>query len=65
MPDDGHETVVESNFDVYPLTSRATRTTGSAHDATQRRIDDALRIAKRYVYLEQTVLPSRNLTTFV
>jgi biphenyl 2,3-dioxygenase beta subunit len=36
---------------------------GSRHD-TLRRVDDTFQIAKRVVYLEQTVLLSRNLTNF-
>jgi hypothetical protein len=64
--DEGHERSSSNPSSTSTaLAARATRTTGSAHAATLRRIDDAPRIAKRYVYLEQTVLLSRNLTNLV
>jgi 3-phenylpropionate/cinnamic acid dioxygenase small subunit len=63
--DDGDELTVESNFHVYRtrLKSEEDSWIGSRHD-TLRRVDDTFQIAKRVVYLEQTVLLSRNLTNF-
>jgi len=63
--DDGHELAVESNFHVYRtrLKSEEDSWIGSRHD-TLRRVDDTFQIARRFVYLEQTVLLSNNLTNF-
>lgn len=63
--DDGHELTVESNFHVYRtrLKSEEDSWIGSRHD-TLRRVDETFQIANRAVYLEQTVLLSRNLTNF-
>jgi biphenyl 2,3-dioxygenase beta subunit len=63
--DDGDELTVESNFHVYRtrLKSEEDSWIGSRHDML-RRVDDTFEIAKRVVYLEHTVLLSRNLTNF-
>ena len=63
--DNGHDLTVESNFQVYRtrLKSEEDSWIGSRHD-TLRRLGDTFHIAQRLVYLEQTVLLSRNLTNF-
>ena len=64
--DDGNELTVELNFHIYRtrLKSEEDSWIGSRHD-TLRRVDDTFRIAKRFVYLEQTVLLSRNLSNLL
>jgi len=56
---------VHSNFHLYRtrLKSEEDSWIGSRHDLL-RRTDAGLRIAKRTIYLEQTVLLSRNLSIF-
>jgi 3-phenylpropionate/cinnamic acid dioxygenase small subunit len=63
--DEGNELTVESNFHLYRtrLKSEEDSWIGSRHD-TLRRSGDSFQIAKRWVYLEQTVLLSRNLSNF-
>ena len=63
--DDGHELRVESNFHVYRTRLRSEEDSwiGSRRDVL-RREDGALRIAGRTIFLEQTVLLSRNLSNF-
>lgn len=63
--DDGIEMTVESNFHLYRtrLKSEEDSWIGSRHDLL-RRTDAGLRIARRTVLLEQTVLLSRNLSSF-
>lgn len=63
--DEGNELAVESNFHLYRtrLKSEEDSWIGSRHD-TLRRSGDNFQIAKRWVYLEQTVLLSRNLSNF-
>lgn len=65
VSDDGHELVVESNFMLYRtrLNSEEDTWIGSRRD-TLRRSSDSLQIAARTVFLEQTVLLSRNLSNF-
>ncbi|HZR83443.1 MAG TPA: aromatic-ring-hydroxylating dioxygenase subunit beta [Candidatus Binatia bacterium] len=65
VADDGHELRVESNFHLYRTRLRSEEDSwiGSRHDVL-RRIDGALRIADRKIFLEQTVLLSRNLSNF-
>lgn len=64
--DDGHELSVSSNFHTYRtrLKSEEDSWIGSRNDVL-RRTDDGLRIADRTILLEQTVLLSRNLSTFL
>jgi len=61
----GDELDVESNFHLYRtrLKSEETSWIGSRRD-TLRRLDGALRIARRTILLEQTVLLSSNLSNF-
>lgn len=63
--DDGNELEVESNFHLYRtrLKSEEDSWIGSRSD-TLRRVDGGLRIARRHIFLEQTVLLSRNLSNF-
>jgi biphenyl 2,3-dioxygenase beta subunit len=65
LADDGRELQVESNFHVYRTRLRSEEDSwiGSRRDVL-RRVDGALRIADRKVFLEQTVLLSRNLSNF-
>lgn len=65
VADDGHELTVHSNFHLYRtrLKSEEDSWIGSRHD-TLRRTEVGLRIATRTIYLEQTVLLSRNLSNF-
>ena len=65
VEDDGNELAVEANFHVYRtrLKSEEDSWIGSRHD-TLRRSGDTFLIAKRFIYLEQTVLLSRNLSNF-
>jgi biphenyl 2,3-dioxygenase subunit beta len=59
------ELVVHSNFHLYRtrLKSEEDNWIGSRHD-TLRRTEDGFQIAGRNVYLEQTILLSRNLSIF-
>jgi biphenyl 2,3-dioxygenase beta subunit len=61
----GDELDVESNFHLYRtrLKSEETSWIGSRRD-TLRRVDGTLRIARRTILLEQTVLLSSNLSNF-
>lgn len=63
--DDGDHLAVESNFHIYRtrLKSEEDSWIGSRHDRL-RRVGDSFQIAKRFVYLEQTVLLARNLSSF-
>lgn len=65
VADDGHELEVESNFHLYRtrLKSEEDSWIGSRSD-TLRRVDGDFRIARRHIFLEQTVLSSRNLSNF-
>lgn len=65
LADDGCELQVESSFHVYRTRLRSEEDSwiGSRRDVL-RRMDGALRIADRKVFLEQTVLLSRNLSNF-
>jgi biphenyl 2,3-dioxygenase beta subunit len=65
VADDGRELRVESNFHVYRTRLRSEEDSwiGSRRDVL-RRVDGALRIADRRIFLEQTVLLSRNLSNF-
>ena len=61
----GDELTVEANFLLYRtrLNSEEDTWIGRRRD-TLRRADDSFKIARREVYLEQTVLLSRNLSNF-
>jgi 3-phenylpropionate/cinnamic acid dioxygenase small subunit len=61
----GEELVVESNFHLYRtrLDSEEDSWIGRRRDRL-RRVDGELRIAERHVFLEQTVILSRNLSNF-
>ena len=63
--DDGTEMSVESNFHLYRtrLKSEEDSWIGSRQDVL-RRVDGGLQIAHRTILLEQTVLLSRNLSSF-
>ncbi len=63
--DNGRELEVESNFHVYRtrLNSEETSWIGSRKDVL-RRAGASFQIADRRIYLEQTVLLSRNLSNF-
>jgi biphenyl 2,3-dioxygenase subunit beta len=63
--DNGRELEVESNFHVYRtrLNSEENSWIGSRHDVL-RRVDGSFQIADRKIFLEQTVLLSRNLSNF-
>lgn len=65
LKDDGRTLEVESNFHVYRtrLNSEETSWIGSRRDLL-RRIDGGFQIANRTIFLEQTVLLSRNLSNF-
>lgn len=65
VTDDGTEMEVHSNFHHYRtrLKSEETSWIGSRVDRI-RRTEEGLRIAARTIYLEQTVLLSRNLSSF-
>ena len=56
---------MRSNFILYRTRLKSEETTwiGSRHD-TLRRTVEGLRIAKRHIFLEQTVLLSQNLSNF-
>ncbi|MEU6849758.1 3-phenylpropionate/cinnamic acid dioxygenase subunit beta [Actinacidiphila alni] len=63
--DDGTELVVHSNFLLYRtrLKSDTDQWVGRRED-TLRRTEAGLAIAKRFIYLDQTVLQSGNLSNF-
>ncbi len=63
--DDGNELEVASNFHLYRtrLNNDEDHWIGSRADLL-RRDGDGLRIARRYIYLEQTVLTAANLSVF-
>jgi biphenyl 2,3-dioxygenase subunit beta len=65
LKDDGRKLEVESNFHLYRtrLNSEETSWIGSRRDLL-RRVDGSFRIADRTIFLEQTVLLSRNLSNF-
>lgn len=65
VKDDGRRLEVESNFHVYRtrLNSEEASWIGSRHDVL-RRIEGSFQIADRKIFLEQTVLLSRNLSNF-
>jgi biphenyl 2,3-dioxygenase subunit beta len=65
LKDDGRTLEVESNFHVYRtrLNSEETSWIGSRRDLL-RRTDGSFQIADRKIFLEQTVLLSRNLSNF-
>lgn len=65
VADDGAEVDVESNFHLYRtrLNSEEDSWIGSRRDRL-RRNEDGFLIAARTIYLEQTVLLSRNLSNF-
>ena len=65
VKDDGGRLEVESNFHVYRtrLNSEETSWIGSRRDVL-RRVEGSFRIADRKIFLEQTVLLSRNLSNF-
>lgn len=65
VADDGRELQVESNFHLYRTRLRSEEDSwiGSRRDVL-RRVDGSFRIADRKIYLEQTVLLSRNLSNF-
>ena len=61
----GDETTVEANFHLYRSRLEADEDSwiGRRRDVL-RRVDGELKIAKRDVFLEQTLLRSRNLSNF-
>ena len=65
LRDNGRELEVESNFHVYRtrLNSEESSWIGSRHDVL-RRVEGSFQIADRKIFLEQTVLLSRNLSNF-
>ncbi|HUA32028.1 MAG TPA: aromatic-ring-hydroxylating dioxygenase subunit beta [Candidatus Binataceae bacterium] len=65
VKDDGRTLEVESNFHLYRtrLNSEETSWIGSRHDVL-RRVGESFQIADRKIFLEQTVLLSRNLSNF-
>jgi len=65
VKDDGHALEVQSNFHVYRtrLNSEETSWIGSRHDVL-RRVGESFQIADRKIFLEQTVILSRNLSNF-
>ena len=65
IKDDGRKLEVESNFHVYRtrLNSEETSWIGSRRDVL-RRAERSFQIADRQIFLEQTVLLSRNLSNF-
>lgn len=65
LSDDGHEMDVESNFHFYRtrLNSEEDTWIGSRRDRIKR-TEDGFKIAKREIFLEQTVLLARNLSNF-
>ena len=65
VKDDGRTLEVESNFHLYRtrLNSEETSWIGSRRDVL-RRVNQSFQIADRKIFLEQTVLLSRNLSNF-
>ena len=65
ISDDGDELIVESSFHFYRtrLNSEEDNWIGLRRDKL-RREDGSFKIARREIYLEQTVLLSRNLSNF-
>ena len=65
LSDDGNEMEVASNFHLYRtrLKSEEDSWIGSRRDVLRRNGDSFL-IARRHVFLEQTVILSRNLSNF-
>jgi biphenyl 2,3-dioxygenase beta subunit len=65
VADDGHELTVHSNFHLYRTRLRSEEDSwiGSRHDRL-RRVEGSFHIVDRTIYLEQTVLLSRNLSNF-
>ena len=65
LEQDGDELEVESNFHLYRtrLESEEDSWFGRRSDRL-RRVNGALQIARRHVFLDQTVLLSRNLSNF-
>jgi biphenyl 2,3-dioxygenase beta subunit len=65
VQDNGEELDVESNFHLYRtrLKSEEDSWIGSRKD-TLRRVEGSFQIARRTIFLEQTVLLSRNLSNF-
>jgi len=65
VKDDGRTLEVESNFHLYRtrLNSEETSWIGSRRDVL-RRVGESFQIADRKIFLEQTVLLSRNLSNF-
>jgi biphenyl 2,3-dioxygenase subunit beta len=63
--DRGNELAVRSNFLLYRTRLKSEETTwiGSRRDLL-RRVDGSFRIARRHIFLEQTVLLSQNLSNF-
>ena len=65
LKDDGRTVEVESNFHLYRtrLNSEETSWIGSRRDVL-RRVEGSFQIVDRKIFLEQTVLLSRNLSNF-
>ncbi|MFD4640783.1 3-phenylpropionate/cinnamic acid dioxygenase subunit beta [Lentzea sp. NPDC058436] len=65
VEDDGDELAVHSNFLLYRtrLKNDVDQWVGRREDRL-RRVDTGLAIVKRFIYLDQTVLQSGNLSTF-
>jgi biphenyl 2,3-dioxygenase subunit beta len=65
VDDDGAQVKVESNFMLYRtrLDSQEDSWIGSRHDVL-RRTEQSFEIAARVIYLEQTVILSRNMSSF-
>ena len=65
VAEDGAELTVESNFMLYRtrLNSEESSWIGSRRDVL-RRVGESFQIAARTIYLEQTVILSRNLSNF-
>lgn len=63
--DRGDELEVRSNFMLYRTRLKSEETTwiGSRHDLL-RRVEGSFQIARRHIFLEQTVLLSQNLSNF-
>lgn len=61
----GDELTVSANFLLYRtrLKSEEDQWVGSREDVL-RRVDGALKVARRYIFLDQTILLSRNLSNF-
>ena len=64
--DDGKELTVESNFLVYRTRLNSEEDTWIGRRLDQlRRVDGSFKVADRKIFLEQTVLLSRNLSNFI